>query len=105
MQVAQLPALRQILAGFVGDRSSAIEEVAASCRLLADLSLVPGFCEGFADEIPDVVSRIAARLEKDSTNTDKRSKETRSVSSISTSGVMCWIGLLVPAFGERFAGR
>lgn len=86
MQVAQLPALGQILVGFVEDRASAAEEVAASCRLLADLSPVPGFCEGFADEIPDVVSRLASRLERDSTNTEKRSKETSSVSLNSSSG-------------------
>lgn len=65
LQVAQLPGLRRILACFVESRSSASDDAAAACRLLADLAPVPGFCEGFEEELPDLVGRIASRLEKE----------------------------------------
>ncbi|GAQ79897.1 hypothetical protein KFL_000400410 [Klebsormidium nitens] len=72
--------LGQILAGFVESRAPATAEAAAACRLLADLAPVPGFCEGFGDELPELVGRIASRIEKDGTKEEKGGSDSTLVS-------------------------
>lgn len=83
-QVAQLPELGQILAGFVESRSSAADDAAAACRLLADLAPVPEFCEGFAEELQDLVGRIASRLAKDGSAREENGGGESRLRSVST---------------------